>query len=154
MADHGGEGFLILGAVVLAVTGAEALYADRGHFGAMPIRRTWFGIVLPAVLLCYLGQGALILSDPSAIRNPFYLVVPSGFRIPMVILATIATIIASQAAITGSFSIARQAVQLGFLPRLKVLHTSDLEGQIYVPVISWTLGIGVMALVLTFQHSS
>ena len=154
MVAHGVAAFLTLGGVVLAVTGAEALYADRGHFGAMPIRRTWFGIVLPAVVLSYLGQGALILAHPAAIVNPFFLLVPSGARLAMVILATIATIIASQAAITGSFSIARQAVQLGFLPRLKVLHTSELEGQIYVPVISWVLAIGVMALVLTFRRSS
>jgi KUP system potassium uptake protein len=152
-ADHGVAAFLTLGGVVLAVTGAEALYADRGHFGAQPIRRTWFGIVLPAVLLSYLGQSALILHDHGAIRNPFYLLAPSGLRIPLVVLATVATIIASQAAITGSFSIARQAVQLGFLPRLKISHTSELEGQIYVPVISWTLAAGVIALVLIFQHS-
>ena len=139
MIDHGVAAFLTLGGVVLAVTGAEALYADRGHFGAMPIRRTWFGIVFPAVLLSYLGQGALILAHPHTITNPFYLLVPSGGRIAMVFLATAATIIASQAAITGSFSIARQAVQLGFLPRLRITHTSELEGQIYVPLISWTL---------------
>ncbi len=151
---HGFAAFLTLGGVVLAVTGAEALYADRGHFGATPIRRTWFGIVLPAVLLSYLGQSALILAHHDTIRNPFYLLVPSGARIPMVFLATIATIIASQAAITGSFSIARQAVQLGFLPRLKIAHTSELEGQIYVPLVSWVLAAGVMTLVLTFQHSS
>jgi KUP system potassium uptake protein len=153
MVDHGVAAFLTLGAVVLAVTGAEALYADRGHFGASPIRRTWFGIVFPAVLLCYLGQSALILAHPRDIRNPFYLLVPSGLQIPMVLLATVATIIASQAAITGSFSITRQAVQLGFLPRLKIKHTSDLEGQIYVPIITWVLGIGVIALVLIFRSS-
>jgi KUP system potassium uptake protein len=150
---HGVEGFLALGGVVLAVTGAEALYADRGHFGAAPIRRTWFCIVFPAVLLSYLGQSALILAHPTTISNPFYLLVPSAARIPMVLLATAATIIASQAAITGSFSIARQAVQLGFLPRIKITHTSDLEGQIYVPVISWTLAVGVIALVLIFKRS-
>jgi KUP system potassium uptake protein len=151
--DHGVAALLALGGVVLAVTGAEALYADRGHFGAMPIRRTWFGIVFPAVLLSYLGQSALILAHPSAIRNPFYLLVPSALRIPMVLLATVATIIASQAAITGSFSIARQAVQLGLLPRLRIEHTSDVEGQIYVPLISWILALGVIALVLIFQRS-
>jgi KUP system potassium uptake protein len=152
--DHGLAAFLTLGGVVLAVTGAEALYADRGHFGATPIRRTWFGIVFPAVLLSYLGQGALILAHPHTITNPFYLLVPSGGRIAMVVLATAATIIASQAAITGSFSMARQAVQLGFLPRLKILHTSQVEGQIYVPVISWALALGVVALVLVFQSST
>jgi KUP system potassium uptake protein len=153
MVDHGVAAFLALGGVVLAVTGAEALYADRGHFGAGPIRLTWFGIVLPAVVLSYLGQGALILSHPHTVTNPFYLLVPSGGRIAMVILATAATIIASQAAITGSFSMARQAVQLGFLPRLKILHTSELEGQIYVPLVSIGLAIGVAALVLIFQRS-
>jgi KUP system potassium uptake protein len=139
--------------VVLAVTGAEALYADRGHFGAMPIRQTWFTIVMPCVVLSYLGQSALILAHPDTIRSPFYLLVPSGGRIAMVLLATLATIIASQAAITGSFSIARQAVQLGFLPRLKITHTSEIEGQIYVPLISWSLAVGVAALVLIFQRS-
>jgi len=152
--DHGVAAFLTLGAVVLAVTGAEALYADRGHFGAGPIRVTWFVIVFPAVMLSYLGQAALVHADPSARSNPFFLLVPSGLRIPMVILATMATIIASQAAITGSFSVAKQAVQLGFLPRLKIVHTSKLEGQIYVPLINWMLAAGVAALVLYFQHSA
>ncbi len=153
MVNHGVDAFLALGGVVLALTGAEALYADRGHFGAQPIRRTWFGIVFPAVLLSYLGQGALILAHPRSKSNPFYLLVPSSLLIPMVVLATIATIIASQAAITGSFSITRQAVQLGFLPRLKIAHTSELEGQIYVPIITWVLGVGVIALVLIFRSS-
>ena len=153
MLDHGVAAFLALGGVVLAVTGAEALYADRGHFGATPIRQTWFLIVMPAVVLCYLGQGALILAHPNTIVNPFYLLVPSGGRIAMVFLATAATVIASQAAITGSFSIARQAVQLGFLPRLKITHTSEMEGQIYVPLISWFLAAGVAGLVLVFQRS-
>jgi len=152
--DHGVAAFLTLGAVVLAVTGAEALYADRGHFGAGPIRLTWFVIVLPAVMLSYLGQAALVHAHPSARSNPFFLLVPSGLRIPMVILATMATIIASQAAITGSFSVAKQAVQLGFLPRLKIVHTSKLEGQIYVPLINWSLAIGVAALILWFQKST
>jgi len=154
MLDHGVAAFLTLGAVVLAVTGAEALYADRGHFGAGPIRLTWFAIVFPAVLLSYLGQGALILAHPHTISNPFYLLVPSGARIAMVFLATAATIIASQAAITGSFSMARQAVQLGFLPRIKIVHTSELEGQIYVPLVSWGLAVGVAALVLIFRSST
>ncbi len=153
IADHGFGAFLTLGGVVLALTGAEALYADRGHFGATPIRLTWFGIVMPAVVLSYLGQSALILAHPRAVSNPFYLLVPSGGRVAMVFLATAATIIASQAALTGSFSIARQAVQLGFLPRLKIRHTSRLEGQIYVPIINWILAVGVGALVLIFQHS-
>jgi len=153
MLQHGVAAFLTLGAVVLAVTGAEALYADRGHFGVAPIRMTWFGIVLPAVVLSYLGQGALILAHPHTVSNPFYLLVPSGGRLAMVILATAATIIASQAAITGSFSMARQAVQLGFLPRLKILHTSQTEGQIYVPLVNLGLAVGVAALVLIFQSS-
>jgi KUP system potassium uptake protein len=152
MLDHGLAAFLTLGGVVLAVTGAEALYADRGHFGSGPIRFTWFAIVLPAVMLCYLGQAALIRAHPSTISNPFFLLVPSGWRVAMVVLATAATIIASQAAITGSFSVAKQAVQLGFLPRLKIVHTSKLEGQIYVPLINWALCIGVAALVLWFKH--
>ncbi len=154
MVAHGVAAWLTLGGVVLAVTGAEALYADRGHFGATPIRMTWFTIVLPAVLLSYLGQGALILHDPHTISNPFYLLVPAWGRLPMVFLATAATIIASQAALTGSFSVAKQAVQLGFLPRLKIVHTSMLEGQIYVPLINWGLCVGVAALVLVFQNSN
>jgi KUP system potassium uptake protein len=154
MIDHGIAAFLTLGAVVLCVTGAEALYADRGHFGAGPIRATWFVVVLPCVMLSYLGQAALIHAHPETIANPFYLLVPSGARIPMVILATAATIIASQAAITGSFSVAKQAVQLGLLPRLKIVHTSQLEGQIYVPLINWGLCAGVAFLVLWFQHSA
>ncbi|HEX8976633.1 MAG TPA: potassium transporter Kup [Solirubrobacteraceae bacterium] len=154
MIDHGVAAWLALGGVVLCVTGAEALYADRGHFGATPIRRTWFGIVLPCVLLSYLGQGALILSHPHTIANPFYLLVPRAGQLPMVFLATAATIIASQAALTGSFSVAKQAVQLGFLPRLRIIHTSELEGQIYVPIINWGLCVGVAALVLVFQESS
>ena len=154
MVDHGVAAFLTLGAVVLCVTGAEALYADRGHFGAGPIRLTWFSIVLPAVLLSYLGQAALVLAHPATIVNPFYLLVPSGLRLPMVVLATLATIIASQAAITGSFSVAKQAIALGFLPRLKIVHTSNLEGQIYVPLINWLLCVGVATLVLVFQHSA
>ena len=157
MINHGVAAFLTLGAVVLCVTGAEALYADRGHFGAVPIRRTWFAIVFPLVLLSYLGQAAFILGHPHSVAgksfSPFFMLVPSGLRIAMVILATMATIIASQAAITGSFSVAKQAIQLGFLPRLKVVHTSKLEGQIYVPLINWALAVGVGALVLTFQHS-
>ena len=154
MVDHGVDGWLTLGGVVLCLTGAEAMYADRGHFGATPIRRTWFGIVLPAVLLSYLGQSALILHDPAAARNPFFLLAPSWGRLPLVFLATAATIIASQAALTGSFSVAKQAVQLGFLPRLRIVHTSELEGQIYVPLINWALCAGVIALVLVFRSST
>jgi KUP system potassium uptake protein len=151
---HGFGAFLVLGSVVLAVTGAEALYADRGHFGPMPIRLAWGCVVLPGVLLSYLGQAALIIAHPRSISNPFYLLVPSGGRIAMVILAAAATIIASQAVISGSFSVVRQAVQLRLLPRLKIEHTSQTEGQIYVPVINWLLGIGVLVLVLVFRSSS
>ena len=153
--DHKIAGFLTLGSVVLCVTGAEALYADRGHFGAGPIRLAWFAVVFPAVLLNYLGQAALIRRQQrSAISNPFYLLVPSWGRLAMVLLATAATIIASQAAITGSFSVAKQAVPLGFLPRLKIVHTSRTEGQIYVPLVNWSLCVGVAALVLVFKHSA
>jgi KUP system potassium uptake protein len=154
MIDHGGVAFLTLGAVVLAVTGAEALYADRGHFGTAPIRLSWFAVVLPGVLLNYLGQAALIRTNPHTIANPFYLLVPHWGRFPMVFLAAAATIIASQAVISGSYSVAKQAVQLGFLPRLKITHTSKEAGQIYVPAVNWALCIGVVALVLGFARSS
>ncbi len=154
MFDHGVDAFLVLGGVVLCVTGAEALYADRGHFGAGPIRFTWFVIVLPAVLLNYLGQAALVQSDPSTVSNPFYLLAPHSMQLPLVVLATLATIIASQAALTGSFSVAKQALQLGLLPRIKIVNTSNVEGQIYVPMINWFLCAGVAALVLIFQDSA
>ena len=154
MIDHGVQGWLTLGGVVLCVTGAEALYADRGHFGAGPIRVTWFWIVLPAVLLSYLGQAALVLGHHADVTNPFFLLAPDSLQLPLVILATLATIIASQAAITGSFSVAKQAIQLGLMPRLKVVHTSNLEGQIYVPLINWFLAAGVIALVLVFKNST
>ena len=157
--DHGAAGYLVLGGVVLAVTGAEALYADRGHFGAAPIRLGWFGLVLPALTINYLGQAAFILHHPeltkdSAIFNPFYQMAPTWALWPLVILATVATVIASQAAISGCFSVAKQAVQLGFLPRLAVRHTSRMEGQIYVPVVNWALCIGVVALTLAFRSST
>ena len=140
------------------VTGAEALYADRGHFGAGPIRIAWFTLALPAVMLNYLGQGVFILPNPGLTKdpgtfNPFYQMAPTWALWPLVILATVATIIASQAAITGSFSVAKQAVQLGFLPRLRVLHTSSMEGQIYVPIVNWGLCIGVVALMLVFKYA-
>jgi KUP system potassium uptake protein len=158
MIDHGVYAWLTLGGVVLCCTGAEALYADRGHFGASPIRLTWFWIVFPAVMLSYLGQAALILANPRSVNspsfNPFFQLLPHALLVPMVILATLATIIASQAALTGSFSVAKQAVQLGFLPRLRIVHTSELEGQIYVPMINWFLCAGVAALVLIFQSSN
>jgi KUP system potassium uptake protein len=158
MIDHGVDAWLTLGGVVLCCTGAEAMYADRGHFGAGPIRFTWIFLVLPAVMISYLGQAAFILGHPAEVKspsfNPFFQLIPHAVLVPMVILATMATIIASQAALTGSFSVAKQAVQLGFLPRLKIVHTSEMEGQIYVPIINWILCIGVAALVLVFQNSN
>ena len=153
LVDNGAAGFLALGGVVLAVTGAEALYADRGHFGAAPIRLGWFAVALPALMLNYLGQGVLILHDPSTARNPFYLMAPDWAQYPLLFLATAATIIASQAAISGSFSVARQAVRLGFLPRLAIRHPSKLEGQIYVPIVNWGLCVGVVALTLVFRSA-
>src|SRR5947209_94865 len=159
MADHGADGYLVLGGVVLAVTGAEALYADRGHFGASPIRLGWFGLALPALMLNYLGQAAFILhhsvlAKDAATFNPFYQMAPRWALWPLVVLAAMATVIASQAAISGSFSVAKQAFQLGFLPRIKVLHTSKMEGQIYVPLVNWGLCIGVVVLTLVFRSST
>ncbi|MFN6253158.1 MAG: potassium transporter Kup [Acetobacteraceae bacterium] len=146
--------FIAFGSVVLAVTGAEALYADMGHFGRRPIRWAWLVIVLPALVLNYLGQGALLLRDPASLENPFFLLAPEWFRLPLVFLATAATIIASQAMISGAYTIARQCVQLGFLPRLVVRHTSDTEeGQIYMPQVNFALLIGVLILVVTFRDS-
>jgi len=148
-------GFFSLGAVVLALTGAEALYADMGHFGRQPIQLAWFGMVLPALMLNYFGQGALLLSDPLAIENPFYLLAPAWALYPLVGLATVATVIASQAVISGAFSITQQAIQLGYSPRLEVQHTSDRAiGQIYLPGINWTLLLAVIALVLGFGSST
>jgi KUP system potassium uptake protein len=153
--EHRGRGFLVLGAVVLAVTGGEALYADMGHFGRRPIRRAWFALVLPALVLEYLGQGALLMTDPEAIRNPFFLLGPTWGRIPLVVLATAATVIASQAVISGAFSLTRQAVQLGYLPRMEIRHTSEDEiGQIYVPAINWGLMLATIGLVFGFKSSS
>jgi KUP system potassium uptake protein len=159
MIDHGVQGYLVLGGVVLAVTGAEALYADRGHFGAGPIRVGWFALALPALMLNYLGQAVFILHHPSLAKdastfNPFYQMTPHWALWPMVILAAVATVIASQAVISGSFSVAKQAVQLGFLPRLTVRHTSTVEGQIYVPIINWILCVGVIALTLVYRSST
>lgn len=147
--------FLTLGSVVLAVTGGEALYTDMGHFGKFPIRLSWFFFVLPALVLNYFGQGALLLENPQAIQSPFYLLAPDWALVPMVLLATAATVIASQAVISGAFSVARQSVQMGFLPRMEIRQTSDkAHGQIYVPLTNWTLYIAVIYLVLTFQNSS
>ncbi len=153
---HFGTAFFSLAAVVLAVTGAEALYADMGHFGRGPITRSWIFLVFPACILNYMGQGALVLSDPAkAISNPFFLLVPGWGRIPMVILAAAATVIASQAVISGAFSVTQQAAQIGYLPRLRIDHTSEEQvGQIYVPWINWALCAAVLALVFTFRTST
>ncbi len=153
-ATHGLAGFLILGSVVLAITGAEALYADMGHFGRQPIQLVWFFYVLPALLLNYFGQGALLLANPGALRNPFYLLAPQWMLYPLVGLATAATVIASQAVISGAFSVTRQVIQMGYAPRLKIHHTSAREaGQIYVPFVNWVLMLGVALLVLGFRNS-
>ena len=153
--EHGLVAFFVLGAVFLAVTGAEALYADLGHFGRRPIQYAWFALVFPALALNYLGQGALVLRDPAALENPFFLLAPDWALLPLVVLATVATVIASQAVITGAFSMTRQAIQLGLLPRFEIRHTSDREsGQIFLPAINVTLLAGVLLLVLEFQSSS
>ena len=155
MGTHGLIGLAALGAVFLAVTGGEALYADLGHFGRKPIQTAWLVLVLPALLINYFGQGAKVLADPSAIENPFYRLVPDAVVVPMVILATAATVIASQAVITGAYSLVQQAIQLGLLPRLAILHTSEsLAGQIYIPRVNWTLLAGVLLLVGLFRTSS
>ncbi|MGE8411997.1 MAG: potassium transporter Kup [Pseudomonas sp.] len=151
---HPGMGVAILGAVVLALTGAEALYADMGHFGRKPIARAWFILVLPALVLNYFGQGALLLENPEAARNPFYLLAPGWALIPLVGLSTLATVIASQAVISGAFSLTRQAIQLGYIPRMYIQHTSsDEQGQIYIGAVNWSLMIGVVLLVLGFESS-
>jgi len=153
--QHGVAGMIVLGAVVLAVTGGEALYADMGHFGKRPIRLAWFGFVLPALVLNYFGQGALLLYEPDAAHNPFYRLAPDWALYPMVALSTVAAVIASQAVISGAFSVTRQAIQLGYAPRMNTAHTSEREiGQIYIPFINWALLFGVLALVLGFQSSS
>jgi KUP system potassium uptake protein len=152
---HPDLAFVSMGAVVLAVTGAEALYSDVGHFGKAPIRLAWFALVFPALTLNYLGQAALLLRDPADNTNPFFMLMPEWARLPSVILATVATIIASQAVISGTYSMTRQAVQLGFLPPMAVRHTSRREaGQIYMPAVNWALFVGVLVLVLTFRSSS
>jgi KUP system potassium uptake protein len=154
IAAHPGVAFVAMGGVMLAITGAEALYADMGHFGRRPIRRAWFALVFPALTLNYLGQSGLVLRRPDAIASPFFLRYPEWARIPMVLLATAATVIASQAVISGAFSVSRQAIQMGFLPRLTVRHTSPHAiGQIYVPVVNWTLFLVVVAVVVGFGSS-
>jgi KUP system potassium uptake protein len=152
--EHPFIAFVAMGAVVLAITGAEALYADMGHFGAGPIRRAWFLAVFPALTLNYLGQGALILEDPATAENPFFRLAPDALVIPLVVLATIATVIASQAVISGAYSVSRQAERLGYLPRLTVRHTSRHErGQIYIAAVNWSLFVGVMLLLVLFRSS-
>ncbi|NBX16814.1 MAG: potassium transporter Kup [Proteobacteria bacterium] len=153
--ENGARGYVILGTIFLTVTGGEALYADMGHFGKFPIRVGWFSLVLPCLLLNYFGQGALLLNDPAAVENPFYKMVPLWALYPTVVLATMATVIASQALISGVFSLTKQAIQLGYFPRMKVVHTSDTQiGQIYVPFVNWALCIGAIWLVIEFQKSS
>jgi KUP system potassium uptake protein len=155
LTGHFGTAFFALAAVVLAITGAEALYADLGHFGRKPITRAWLFMVFPALILSYLGQGALVLEDPNGFTSPFFLLVPEWGRIPMVVLATAATVIAAQAVITGAFSVAHQAVQLGYLPRLRIRYTStESAGQIYVPWVNWALMIAVLTLVFAFESSA
>ena len=155
MWENPGTTFIILGAVVLCVTGAEALYADLGHFGKKPIRLAWFAVVMPALTLNYFGQGALLLSQPEAVKNPFYLMAPEWALMPLVLLATMATVIASQALITGAFSVTKQVIQLGYLPRLNILHTSVREtGQIYIPMVNWGLFVAIVLAVVLFRTSS
>ena len=155
MWENPGTTFIILGAVVLCVTGGEALYADMGHFGKKPIRMAWFTVVMPALTLNYFGQGALLLSNPEAVKNPFYMMAPEWALIPLVGLATMATVIASQALITGAFSVTKQVIQLGYLPRLQVLHTSVKEmGQIYIPFVNWGLFVLIVLAVALFKSSS
>ena len=155
MFNHPGTTFIILGAVVLCVTGAEALYADLGHFGKRPIRLAWFSVVMPALTLNYFGQGALLLENPEAVKNPFYLMAPEWALVPMVVLATLATVIASQALITGAFSVTKQVIQLGYLPRLNIEHTSVRDtGQIYIPFVNWGLFAAIVLAVVLFRSSS
>ena len=150
-----GTTFIILGAVVLCVTGAEALYADLGHFGKKPIRLAWFGVVMPALALNYFGQGALLLENPEAVKNPFYMMAPDWAQLPLVLLATAATVIASQALITGAFSVTKQVIQLGYLPRLNIQHTSVSDtGQIYMPLVNWGLFVAIVLAVVLFRSSS
>ena len=149
-----GIGLAVLGAAFLAVTGGEAMYADMGHFGRLPIRLGWFAIALPALTLNYFGQGALLITDARAVENPFYLLAPGWAHYPLVAFATVATIIASQAIISGAFSLTQQSIQLGFLPRMRVLHTASHEmGQIYIPLVNWLLAAGTLAAVLEFGSS-
>ncbi|AHG89965.1 Low affinity potassium transport system protein kup [Gemmatirosa kalamazoonensis] len=152
---HPKESFVVLGAVVLVITGGEALYADMGHFGRKPIRWAWFGFVLPCLLLNYFGQGALVLRDRTAVSNPFYMLAPPAFQIPLLVIATLAAIVASQALISGAFSLTQQAVQLGYTPRLNIVHTSSEQaGQIYIPEVNKALAVGTLLLVVAFRSSA
>lgn len=153
--DNPGISFIVLGAVVLCVTGAEALYADMGHFGKRPIRLAWFSVVMPCLVLNYFGQGALLLGDPSAVKNPFFMMAPEWALIPLVLMATAATVIASQAMLTGAFSVTRQVIQLGYLPRVRIEHTSVRSaGQIYIPFVNWSLFVTIVLAVVMFRNSS
>ena len=155
MWDNPGTTFIILGAIVLCVTGAEALYADLGHFGKRPIRIAWFSVVMPALTLNYFGQGALLLENPEAVKNPFFMMAPEWALVPLVLMATAATVIASQALITGAFSVTRQVIQLGYLPRLTIEHTSvRTAGQIYIPLVNWSLFAAIVLAVVMFRSSS
>ncbi len=155
MWENPGTSFIILGATVLCVTGAEALYADLGHFGKKPIRIAWFSVVMPALTLNYFGQGALLLENPLAVKNPFFMMAPEWALLPLVLLATAATVIASQALITGAFSVTRQVIQLGFLPRMNIEHTSvRTAGQIYIPFVNWGLFVAIVLAVVMFRSSS
>src|SRR5258705_4780764 len=155
LTSHGTASFVVLGSVVLAVTGAEALYADMGHFGKGAVRIAWFSLVAPALVLNYFGQGALLMVNPAAVQNPFYLRLPGWALYPMIVLATAATVIASQAVISGAYSLTKQAVQLGFLPRMTIVHTSAREiGQVYIPSINWVLCLAVLVAVIGFGSSS
>ncbi|KAG0190228.1 hypothetical protein DFQ28_002362 [Apophysomyces sp. BC1034] len=154
MHDHAVQAYHVLGSVFLVLTGAEALYADMGHFGAKPIRVAWYGLVMPALVLNYFGQGALLLNEPSAIQNPFYRLAPDWALLPLVVLATVATVIASQAVISGAFSLTSQAIQLGYVPRMKIQHTSARAiGQIYIPIVNWLLLLVILVVVLGFKSS-
>lgn len=154
MSEHLLQAYVVLGSIFLVLTGSEALYADMGHFGARPIRIAWYGLVMPALVLNYFGQGALLLNEPKAIANPFYLMTPDWATLPLVVLSTVATVIASQAVISGAYSLTSQAIQLGYVPRMKILHTSDLSiGQIYVPVVNWLLLFVIIIVVLGFKSS-
>ncbi|APR37555.1 potassium transporter Kup [Paraburkholderia sp. SOS3] len=154
MSEHLLQAYVVLGSVVLVLTGAEALYADMGHFGAKPIRVAWYALVMPSLVLNYFGQGALLMHNPKAIENPFYLLAPEWALLPLVVLSTVATVIASQAVISGAYSLTSQAIQLGYVPRMKILHTSELAiGQIYVPVVNWMLLFIILCIVIGFKSS-